>query len=99
MRGIPQHLYSTRTRYSHTKSVPPSPRLSPGRTGGPFRSLLTVSEVWGETGKKSFSGDFVRHQKSLHAIRLRSCLRAIRRPKERRGIRHRWERLALVGAN
>ena len=65
-----------------------------------MRSLLTVSEVWGETGWKSFSGDCVRrHQKSLRVIRLRSCLRAIRLPRERRGIRRRWARLALAGEN
>ena len=63
-----------------------------------MRSLLTVSEVWGETGWKSFSGDCVRrHQKSLRVIRLRSCLRAIRLPRERRGIRRRWVRFALFG--
>ena len=38
---------------------PLPPRAYSGRTGGPLRSLLTVSEVWGETGWKSFSGDCV----------------------------------------
>ena len=61
-------------------------------------SLLTVSEVRGETGWKSFSGDCVRHWKSRHATRLLNCFRAIRLM-ARRGIRRRSARSAWAGRN
>jgi hypothetical protein len=37
-----------------------------------LRSLLTVSEVWGDAGWIMFSGDYVRHRKSRRAIRRRT---------------------------
>ena len=65
---------------------------------------MTVSEVWGETGWKSFSGGRVRRQKSRHGIRFRSCLRAILHRTTRRGFRRlhncrRLARWALAGQN
>jgi hypothetical protein len=55
-----------------------------------LRSLLTVSEVWGDAGWIKFIGDRVRHRKSRRAIRRR-----IRHVERRRRSRRENRRSAV----